>query len=69
MSTINIARFTTGPLETNTYVVSPGAGTDAIIVDPSSRCGAVLDHCGTRKLTVRAIVLTHAHFDHMLGIP
>jgi len=67
-SDVVVARFVTGPLETNTYVVSDGSGS-ALVFDPSSGCDAVVRHCESKQLAVRGIVLTHGHFDHLLGIP
>jgi hydroxyacylglutathione hydrolase len=66
-SDVAIARFTTGPIETNTYVVSDEFGA-ALVFDPSAGCGPVLEHCRRAGLSVEAIVLTHGHFDHLLGI-
>jgi glyoxylase-like metal-dependent hydrolase (beta-lactamase superfamily II) len=64
---IEIEKFITGPLETNTYVVSDARST-ALIIDPSSQADAVIDFCTHHSLLPGAIVLTHAHFDHCLGI-
>jgi hydroxyacylglutathione hydrolase len=65
---ITITKFVTGPIETNTYVVSKKQDS-ALIVDPSSNCGEVLDFLKSKKISVEAILLTHGHFDHLLGIP
>lgn len=49
-----------------TYLV---AGEEsAAIVDPSVLPEAVLSACGGTIPKVRAILLTHAHFDHMLAL-
>ncbi len=64
---VRIDRFATGPLETNTYVVS-GNQDAALIVDPSSGCEQVKQFIEQRRLVVSAILLTHAHFDHLMGI-
>ncbi len=65
---ISITKFVTGPLETNTYVVSQGDNA-ALIIDPSSGCDALIDYVTSKKLGVEAVLLTHGHFDHLLGIP
>jgi hydroxyacylglutathione hydrolase len=65
--TVQIARFVTGPLDTNTYVVADDRGR-ALIVDPSSGCTEVVNHCVERRLRIGGIVLTHGHFDHLLGL-
>jgi hydroxyacylglutathione hydrolase len=60
--------FVTGPIETNTFVVSNDAY-KCVIIDPANGCREVLEYCKKNKLTAEAIVLTHAHFDHIMGIP
>jgi glyoxylase-like metal-dependent hydrolase (beta-lactamase superfamily II) len=64
---ITITKFVTGPLETNTYVVSRKQE-PVLVIDPSSNCGELLGLLKSKKLTVEAILLTHGHFDHLLGI-
>ena len=65
-----IAVFPIGPLETNAYVLH--AQQDAILVDPGGdlRGGLtrILDFLTQNKLTLRAVILTHMHFDHVLGV-
>ena len=65
---ITITKFITGPIETNTYLVSNDKG-KCVVVDPSSGCGELLRKITKEMLDVEAIVLTHAHFDHIAGIP
>jgi glyoxylase-like metal-dependent hydrolase (beta-lactamase superfamily II) len=65
--TIVITKFVTGPIDTNTYVVSNERGA-CLIVDPSRGCNEVLDHARKNGLDIESIVLTHGHFDHILGI-
>jgi hydroxyacylglutathione hydrolase len=65
---INIIRFITGPIETNTYLVSNAQG-KCLVVDPAGGCGQVIDKINNDKITAEAIVLTHSHFDHITGIP
>ncbi len=58
--------FALGPFATNTYVV--GHGTRCWIVDPSFGPAPVIAYVRDKQLTVDAIVLTHAHVDHIAGI-
>ncbi|HUI91088.1 MAG TPA: MBL fold metallo-hydrolase [Chitinivibrionales bacterium] len=64
---LTITKFVTGPLETNTYVVSLKQE-PVLVIDPSSNCQELLAFLKSKKLSVEAILLTHGHFDHLLGI-
>jgi hydroxyacylglutathione hydrolase len=65
---IEIKQFITGPIETNSYVVSDEEK-KCCIVDPSSGCKGILNYIADNALTPGAVILTHGHFDHILGIP
>lgn len=65
---IRVETFVTGPIETNTMLVANAAG-DALLVDPSLNCNAALQQIETRGLTLHAVLLTHGHFDHTIGLP
>jgi glyoxylase-like metal-dependent hydrolase (beta-lactamase superfamily II) len=59
--------FPVGPLGCNCSIVADGDTKDAIVVDPGgdfARIDQVLRHY---DLTVRAIVHTHAHLDHIMA--
>lgn len=65
-----IAAFPIGPLDTNCYVACKGK--DAIVVDPGGDMthglDEVINFLLANALTVRAVVLTHLHFDHIYGV-
>jgi glyoxylase-like metal-dependent hydrolase (beta-lactamase superfamily II) len=63
---IKVHKFVTGPLETNTYVISNSAS--CLVVDPSSGCDEPVRFITRGRMPVAAILLTHCHFDHILGI-
>ncbi len=65
---ISVSKFVTGPLETNTYLIRNESG-KGLVVDPSSGCADLLQQVHEEGITLEAIFLTHAHFDHILGIP
>jgi glyoxylase-like metal-dependent hydrolase (beta-lactamase superfamily II) len=65
---ISIERFVTGPIQTNTYIVST-TNHACIIVDPADGCEDALQWISSHNLKPEAIVLTHGHFDHCMGIP
>lgn len=61
--------FTGGPFQENGYLaVSPSAGV-AVAVDPGGGAHAMLRALQGDGLSLAAIVLTHAHLDHVDGIP
>jgi hydroxyacylglutathione hydrolase len=62
---VNLSRVVVGVLETNCWIVS--AGGEALVVDPGDQPERVL--AAAAGLHVTAILLTHAHFDHVLAVP
>ena len=56
-----------GPLQNNTYLVGDPSTQTAVVIDPSFDSQVVLDELKTRGWALRAIWLTHAHFDHLAG--
>jgi hydroxyacylglutathione hydrolase len=62
-----IRRVTVGPLETNCWVVFDPHTNDTIVIDPGDEAQRLID--ATADLRVRHIVLTHTHWDHVLGVP
>lgn len=56
-----------GPFETNCYLYTPD-GIAAWLFDPGAGPREVIKHIQDRGLTLEAIVLTHAHADHILGL-
>jgi hydroxyacylglutathione hydrolase len=58
-----------GPIETNCYLVRADRGAaEAVVVDPSGEATTIrlrLAEMGTRCV---AILITHGHWDHLLGV-
>ncbi|SFI89628.1 Glyoxylase, beta-lactamase superfamily II [Paenibacillus sp. UNC496MF] len=65
---MNIETFTLGPLQTNCYLITEEAGKRAFVVDPGMGPKRLIARIRERGLELEAIVLTHAHFDHMGGV-
>ena len=53
-------------IQANCYVVSEDG--HALIIDPGSKGRGVQKYIEEQQLTVDAIVLTHGHFDHIMGL-
>lgn len=60
---MNITGLSLGPLGTNCYIVS--TDNKALIVDPGGDAAKVDAYLTEHNLTPLAILLTHAHFDHI----
>ena len=54
-----------GPLAVNCYLVGDEATREAIVIDPGDDARDILDTIRRGRLIVKAIVNTHAHFDHV----
>lgn len=63
---MNITCFPAGPLETNGYLVIDN--NEAVIIDPSLGSTALITKLKESGAELQAILLTHSHFDHYLGI-
>lgn len=64
-----IERFEGGPFVQNTYLAWCEEARTAVIVDPGAGIGEALAKISEEKLDVQAILLTHAHLDHVDGLP
>ena len=62
----SVERFPSGPLATNTYVLSSSG--KAVVVDPALGCDkSVLAFIHKKGLSLAAIWITHSHLDHFAG--
>lgn len=61
-------RIPVGLLQCNCLIIGDPVTREAIVVDPGDEVGRILDLLGRHKLTVKAIVSTHAHIDHVGGL-
>lgn len=62
-----IKRFVLGPLKTNCYVLF-NHNNDAIIIDPGYYDPVLTNWLKSNNINTTIILLTHCHFDHILGI-
>lgn len=66
--TLSVHAFPLGPYETNCYILH-AAGPDCWIIDAGYQPHPLLQHLREHKLAPSRIILTHAHFDHIAGLP
>lgn len=64
---IKIERFVLGSVQTNSFLIYEEGGSEALVFDPADRGEWIYGKLKEKGLTLAAILLTHAHFDHILG--
>jgi glyoxylase-like metal-dependent hydrolase (beta-lactamase superfamily II) len=62
-----INRITVGELATNCWIIPIEDG--CMAVDPGGDADAIIARLVKLRLTLRFIVLTHTHFDHLAALP
>ena len=64
---MKIQPFTLGEVSTRSYVVY-GDGEEAILIDAPDKIEKALSFIKEKNLKLRYVLLTHAHFDHVMGL-
>src|SRR5438445_13325648 len=59
--------FPVGPLQCNCSVVGDEQTHEAMVIDPGDNIDQILAILQQQKLTLKQIVITHAHIDHIGG--
>jgi glyoxylase-like metal-dependent hydrolase (beta-lactamase superfamily II) len=62
-----IQRYSLGPMDNNTYLIVDAATGEAALVDPSFESATLWPEMQAQGVTIRYILNTHAHFDHIVG--
>ena len=65
---MQIKTFVAGPVQANNYLVYDEESKEAILIDCSDYVQEIVDIVTREGLNVKYILLTHGHFDHVLGI-
>jgi glyoxylase-like metal-dependent hydrolase (beta-lactamase superfamily II) len=52
----------------NCFIVADPDTREAVLIDPGEEAGVFLQRLDAEGLTLRAVWLTHAHLDHVLGV-
>lgn len=61
--------LTVGPLEENCYLAGDPDTREAVCIDPGAEGERIVEAIRRHGLNVRAILITHAHADHIMAIP
>lgn len=62
---MDVRAFTVGPVAENAYVFHRDDSPEALVVDPGDEAPLLLGAIESLGLDVKAILLTHTHFDHV----
>ena len=65
-NSLKIDTIPLGPLATNAYLISDSAGQRGFVIDPGINPASLLKRI--ESMLIEAIILTHAHFDHIAGV-
>ena len=68
MKKIIIGCYMVGMVQTNVYYLHREGEGDTIVFDPADYGKEINDELTKQGLTIKAIFLTHGHFDHILGV-
>ena len=65
---LNILTYKVGVIDTNCYLVYDGASKDAALIDPGFYDEDISAYIVKNGLNLKYILLTHGHYDHMMGV-
>lgn len=60
-----IKKLVVGPLEENSYVAADEKTKQALVIDPGDEPDRIIELIKNNAFEVKAIICTHAHFDHI----
>jgi len=65
---MRVKKFVLGAYEENSYLIIDDKTNEAIVIDPGEGPSALLEIISSSNLSVKYILNTHAHIDHILGV-
>ena len=64
----DITTISVGALGTNCYLITDDEGT-GVLIDPGAEPKKLESILNRKQVALRAILLTHIHFDHLMAVP
>lgn len=65
---MKIKKYVVGMIGTNCYLVINEETKETVMVDPGAYSAKVKNAIKEQELKLKAVLLTHAHFDHIMGL-
>lgn len=65
---MKIEKFVLGSMATNCYLLLNEDTKELVVIDPATCPDYLINHVKSNGYIPKAILLTHAHFDHVMGI-
>ncbi len=62
-----VKQLTLGMVQTNCYIVGCEETGEGVIIDPADEGEVIMEQVRAAGLTIKYVLLTHAHFDHILA--
>jgi hydroxyacylglutathione hydrolase len=57
-----------GPIQCNCYILSDEASGQAFLIDPGAESNELVEYLKKKQFQLQAVLITHAHIDHIGGI-
>jgi hydroxyacylglutathione hydrolase len=67
MGFMDIKRFTVGPFQEHTYLISDEVSRLGYIIDPGGWSDEILSYIKQNHIRIKEIIATHGHIDHIAG--
>ena len=62
-----VRQYEVGNFNIFSYMVGDEEAGECLFIDPASRCDQLIQQANSHGLTIKYIVNTHAHIDHVMG--
>ena len=62
-----IKQLSVGPIQTNCYIAGCETTKEGVVIDPGDEAERILAEIAELGLTIKYILNTHAHFDHVMA--